>query len=103
MDIVYSDKCWYEIQEQKEVLVWYTGIYWRISSTAFNLSLPSYTVTKSIKGIIFMLTDMMTSKYMNLNELKCHERTYVQHCTEASREHTCCNHVRLKDEETVMS
>jgi hypothetical protein len=27
MDISYFDKCRYEIQEQKEVPVWYTGIY----------------------------------------------------------------------------
>jgi hypothetical protein len=33
MDIVYIDKCRYEIQEQKEVPVWYTGIYRPISST----------------------------------------------------------------------
>jgi hypothetical protein len=33
MDIVYIDKCRYEIQEQKEVPVRYTGIYRRISST----------------------------------------------------------------------
>jgi hypothetical protein len=29
----YIVKCWYEIQEQKEVLVWYTGTYWPILST----------------------------------------------------------------------
>jgi hypothetical protein len=35
MDIVfeYAGKCRYEIQEQKEVPVWYTGIYLPISST----------------------------------------------------------------------
>jgi hypothetical protein len=27
MGILYVDKCRYEIQEQKEVPVWYTGIY----------------------------------------------------------------------------
>jgi hypothetical protein len=27
MDIVYIVKCWYEIQEYKEVMVWYTSIY----------------------------------------------------------------------------
>jgi hypothetical protein len=27
MDIVYIDKCRYEIQEQKEVPVWYTGTF----------------------------------------------------------------------------
>jgi hypothetical protein len=27
MDIVYIDKCRYEIREQKEVPVWYTGMY----------------------------------------------------------------------------
>jgi hypothetical protein len=34
MDIVHIDKCRYEIQEQKEVLVWYIGICQPISSTA---------------------------------------------------------------------
>jgi hypothetical protein len=34
MDIIHIDKCRYEIQEQKEVPVWYTGIYQLISSTA---------------------------------------------------------------------
>jgi hypothetical protein len=33
MDIVCIDKCRYEIQEQKEVSVWYTVIYRPISST----------------------------------------------------------------------
>jgi hypothetical protein len=36
MDIVYVDKCRYEVQEQKEVPVWYTGIYRPISSSAEN-------------------------------------------------------------------
>jgi hypothetical protein len=34
MDIGHVDKCRYEIQEYKEVPVWYTGIYRPISSTA---------------------------------------------------------------------
>jgi hypothetical protein len=33
MNIVYIDKSRYEIQEQKEVPVWYTGIYRPISNT----------------------------------------------------------------------
>jgi hypothetical protein len=33
MAIVYIDKCRYEIQEQKNVLVWYTSIYQPTSST----------------------------------------------------------------------
>jgi hypothetical protein len=33
MDLVYINKCWYGIQEQKEVPVWYVGIYRPISST----------------------------------------------------------------------
>jgi hypothetical protein len=41
MDIVYIDKWWYEIQELKEVPVWYTSIYWPVSSTGAN---PSYNV-----------------------------------------------------------
>jgi hypothetical protein len=32
MDIVDNDNCRYEIQEQKELPVWYTGIYLTISS-----------------------------------------------------------------------
>jgi hypothetical protein len=32
---MYVDKCRYEIQEQKEVPVWYTGIYGPISSTGW--------------------------------------------------------------------
>jgi hypothetical protein len=38
MDIVYIDKYQHEIQEQKEVPVWYTGIYQSISSTGFYLN-----------------------------------------------------------------
>jgi hypothetical protein len=34
MEIAYIGKCLYEILEQKEVLVWHTGIYRPISSTA---------------------------------------------------------------------
>jgi hypothetical protein len=30
--VVYIGKCQYEIQELKEVLVWYTGTYWHISN-----------------------------------------------------------------------
>jgi hypothetical protein len=37
--LVYIDKCQYEIQEQKEVPVWYTGIYRPISRTAYRLLL----------------------------------------------------------------
>jgi hypothetical protein len=33
MGVVYVDKSRYKIQEQKEVPVWYTGIYQLISST----------------------------------------------------------------------
>jgi hypothetical protein len=33
------DKCRYEIQEQKEVTVWYTGIYRSILSTTLNLKI----------------------------------------------------------------
>jgi hypothetical protein len=36
IDIVCIDKCWYEIWEQKEVLVSYTGIYWPILSTVLR-------------------------------------------------------------------
>jgi hypothetical protein len=35
MDIVYIDKCRCEIQEEKKVPVWYTGIYRPISSTGW--------------------------------------------------------------------
>jgi hypothetical protein len=34
--MVYIDKCRYEIQEQKEVPVWYTGIERPISSTEWH-------------------------------------------------------------------
>jgi hypothetical protein len=34
---LYTDKCRYEIQEQREVPVWYTGIYRPISSTGHNV------------------------------------------------------------------
>jgi hypothetical protein len=37
MDIVYIDKCRYEIQERKEVPVCYTGVYRPISSTGQSL------------------------------------------------------------------
>jgi hypothetical protein len=33
VDIFSEKKCQYELQEQKEVLLWYTGIYRHISST----------------------------------------------------------------------
>jgi hypothetical protein len=36
MDIIYIAKSPYGIQEQKEVPVWYIGIYRPISSTAYN-------------------------------------------------------------------
>jgi hypothetical protein len=39
MDILYIDKCRYEILEQKGVSVWYTGIY-----------LPNNTNTSSLKS-----------------------------------------------------
>jgi hypothetical protein len=35
MDIVYIDMCRYEIQEQKYVPVWYTGIFRALLSTIF--------------------------------------------------------------------
>jgi hypothetical protein len=31
MDVIYIDKCWYEIPGTKKVPVWYTGKYWRIT------------------------------------------------------------------------
>jgi hypothetical protein len=33
---IYIDKCLYEVQEQKEVPVWYTGIYRSILSTGLK-------------------------------------------------------------------
>jgi hypothetical protein len=41
MDTAYKliDKCRYEIQEQKEVPVWYIGTYRPISSTAYSSSI----------------------------------------------------------------
>jgi hypothetical protein len=36
MDIVYIDKSRYEIQEQKDVPVWYNSIHQPISSTGYN-------------------------------------------------------------------
>jgi hypothetical protein len=36
MDILYIDKWWYEIQELKEVSVWFTGIYRPIASTGWT-------------------------------------------------------------------
>jgi hypothetical protein len=36
MGIVHIDKCRYEIQEQKEFPVWYTGVYRPIKSTVTN-------------------------------------------------------------------
>jgi hypothetical protein len=35
MNIVYIDKCRCEIQKQKEVPVWYTGIYRSISNIIY--------------------------------------------------------------------
>jgi hypothetical protein len=34
MYILYIDKCRYEIQEQKEVPIWYTGTHRPVSSTS---------------------------------------------------------------------
>jgi hypothetical protein len=49
MGIVYIDKCRNEIQEQKEVPVWYTGIYPPISSIVLNWFLEMYRKgTKSL-------------------------------------------------------
>jgi hypothetical protein len=36
MNIIYIDKCWYEILEQEEVTVWHTGTYRPILSTVKN-------------------------------------------------------------------
>jgi hypothetical protein len=36
MDTLYIYKCRYETKEQKEVPIWYTGIYRPISSTAYD-------------------------------------------------------------------
>jgi hypothetical protein len=36
MDIVYFDKFPYQILEQKEILVWYTGLYRTISATGLS-------------------------------------------------------------------
>jgi hypothetical protein len=53
MDMAYTDKCRYEIQEQKEAPVWYAGIHWPISITgytsvikitAYSLEGPSYVL-----------------------------------------------------------
>jgi hypothetical protein len=40
---LFTDKYRYEIQEQREVPVWYTGIYRSISSTALSYKLK-YTL-----------------------------------------------------------
>jgi hypothetical protein len=47
MDVLYIDKRRYEIQEHKEVPVWYTDIYRPISSTAYRALTPNNC--KSIK------------------------------------------------------
>jgi hypothetical protein len=36
MDVAYIEKCWYEIEEQGEVPVWYTSIFLPISNTGWN-------------------------------------------------------------------
>jgi hypothetical protein len=38
MDVDYIDKCRYELQEQKNVPLWYTDIYWPISRIEFAQS-----------------------------------------------------------------
>jgi hypothetical protein len=45
MGVVYTDKCRFEFQEQKEVLVWYTAIYRPVSSTALANIIFPYTTT----------------------------------------------------------
>jgi hypothetical protein len=39
MDVVYIRKCRYEIQEPKEVPVWYTGPFQALIYSAFNVQL----------------------------------------------------------------
>jgi hypothetical protein len=40
MDVLYIDRRRYENQEEKEVVVWYTGIYRYISSTGLHYRKP---------------------------------------------------------------
>jgi hypothetical protein len=60
MDIVYIDKCRYEIQEPKTVPIWYIGIYRPISSMhttsggLYNLCL-SVERTVKMKNLICLL------------------------------------------------
>jgi hypothetical protein len=44
MDILHIGKCQYEIQEQKEVLVWYTSKYQTILSARFTLKVKCLRV-----------------------------------------------------------
>jgi hypothetical protein len=59
MDAVYIDKCQCEIQEQKEVPVWCTGIYLPISSTAYiytfmhTLKMLHCSLHELVCGLIF--------------------------------------------------
>jgi hypothetical protein len=39
---LYIDKSRYDIQEQKEVAVWYIGIYGRVSNTGYTETLNIY-------------------------------------------------------------
>jgi hypothetical protein len=66
MDIVNIDKCRYEVQEQKEVPIWYAGMYRPIWSTActvqrhYRLTIPLRQTTaqsshlKNSNGICFV-------------------------------------------------
>jgi hypothetical protein len=48
MGIVYIDKCRYEVQEQKEVPVWYTGIYRSILSTGLKNRINTDLLIRSL-------------------------------------------------------
>jgi hypothetical protein len=63
MDIIYTDKCRYEIQEQKEVPVWYPGTYRSI------LSITTTTVkiyNKQTTGMFRVISAYRQSKCLHL-------------------------------------
>jgi hypothetical protein len=64
MDVTYTDKCWYYVQKQKEVPVWYTGIYQPISGTD-SVVLLSEVVAVIVVSIIIETTIItVESPYM---------------------------------------
>jgi hypothetical protein len=70
MDIVYIKKCRYEIEEQKEVPVWYTGIYRPISSTDYTLMCFIYSEEFDKEIVIIMASIVLRTSAIHAVNFK---------------------------------